>query len=136
MFAAVFGGNKYEDAAELVEKACNNYKLAKMWPKSRRPRAAGGLPFEERRQTRRRVRDGGRGEREQEGERGRRDREPEASNGVLQRHGRLSIAAKHLKDIGDISEKEGKMEVALQAYTEAGDLYAGEESSSTANACL
>ena len=41
-----------------------------------------------------------------------------------------------MKDIGDISEKEGKMEVALQAYTEAGDLYAGEESSSTANACL
>ena len=31
MFAAVFGGNKYEDAAELLEKACNNYKLAKMW---------------------------------------------------------------------------------------------------------
>ena len=44
-------------------------------------RAAGGLPFEERQQTRRRVRDGGRGEREQEGERGRRDREPEASRG-------------------------------------------------------
>ena len=31
MFAAVFGGNKYEDAAELLEKACNNYKLAKIW---------------------------------------------------------------------------------------------------------
>ena len=30
MFASMFG-NKYEEAAELLEKACNNYKLAKMW---------------------------------------------------------------------------------------------------------
>ena len=31
MLASMFGGNKYEDAAELLEKASNNYKLAKMW---------------------------------------------------------------------------------------------------------
>jgi hypothetical protein len=30
MFASMFG-NKYEEASELLEKACNNYKLAKMW---------------------------------------------------------------------------------------------------------
>ena len=29
-----FFGNKYEDAAELLEKACNQYKLAKVWRKA------------------------------------------------------------------------------------------------------
>ena len=33
MFARFFG-NKYEEAAELLEKACNNYKLAKAWGKA------------------------------------------------------------------------------------------------------
>jgi alpha-soluble NSF attachment protein len=49
--------------------------------------------------------------------------------------GRLSIAAKHLKDIADLCEKDGKLEPAVRAYAEACDLYAGEENSSSANAC-
>ena len=49
--------------------------------------------------------------------------------------GRLSIAAKHVKECGELFEKEGRADEALAAYQEAGDLYAGEENSSTANAC-
>lgn len=36
---SLFGGNKYEEAAEMYEKAANQYKLAKA---CERPTAAGG----------------------------------------------------------------------------------------------
>jgi alpha-soluble NSF attachment protein len=137
MFAAVFGGNKYEDAAELLEKACNNYKLAKMWREAASAfelLADCHLKSDSKHDAASAMVDAANANKKVS---------VDAAIANLRRAveffndmGRLSIAAKHLKDIGDISEKEGKMEVALQAYTEAGDLYAGEESSSTANACL
>ena len=137
MFAAVFGGNKYEDAAELLEKACNNYKLAKMWRE-----AASGfelladchLKSDSKHDAASAMVDAANANKKVN---------VDAAVANLRKAveyfndlGRLSIAAKHLKDIGDVCEKEGKMEEALRAYTEAGDLYAGEESSSTANACM
>jgi alpha-soluble NSF attachment protein len=41
--------------------------------------------------------------------------------------GRLSMAAKHLKDMAEIYEKEDNAEDALTFYQQAADLYAGEE---------
>ena len=49
--------------------------------------------------------------------------------------GRLSIAAKHLKDVGELYEKEEKLEASCEAYMQAADLYSGEEVSTTANNC-
>ena len=49
--------------------------------------------------------------------------------------GRLSIAAKHLKEVGDMLEKEKKLEESLEAFTAAADLYLGENTESTANQC-
>ena len=128
MFAAVFGGNKYEDAAELLEKACNNYKLAKMWREAASAfelLADCHLKSDSKHDAASAMVDAANANKKVS---------VDAAIANLRRAveffndmGRLSIAAKHLKDIGDISEKEGKMEVALQAHTEAGDLYAGEE---------
>ena len=42
--------------------------------------------------------------------------------------GRLSQAAKHLKEIGELLEKEDDGEGAIVAYAQAADLYDGEES--------
>ena len=55
--------------------------------------------------------------------------------GMFQDMGRLSISAKHLKDEGETYEKAENFEAALEAYEQAADIYAGEESSSTANTC-
>jgi len=49
--------------------------------------------------------------------------------------GRLSIAAKHLKEVGDMLEKEKRLEESLEAFTAAADLYMGENTESTANQC-
>lgn len=47
--------------------------------------------------------------------------------GIFTNIGRLSMAAKHLKDIAEIYEKEDNAEDALTFYQQAADLYAGEE---------
>ncbi len=49
--------------------------------------------------------------------------------------GRLSMAAKHLKEVGDMLEKEKKLEESLEAFAAAADLYLGENTESTANQC-
>ena len=49
--------------------------------------------------------------------------------------GRLSVAAKHLKGVAEVREKEDDVEGALAAYVQAADLFAGEENVSTANGC-
>lgn len=49
--------------------------------------------------------------------------------------GRLSIAAKHFKDMAEIFEEQAEIPEAIIFYTKAADLYAGEEVTSTANNC-
>ncbi|OAE31480.1 hypothetical protein AXG93_3128s1170 [Marchantia polymorpha subsp. ruderalis] len=49
--------------------------------------------------------------------------------------GRLSMAAKYLKDIGDIYGKEEDAQKAMDYYEKAADLYSGEEANSTGNQC-
>jgi alpha-soluble NSF attachment protein len=49
--------------------------------------------------------------------------------------GRLSMAAKHYKDIADIYEKEENVERAMEYYEKAAELYSGEGIDSTANQC-
>ena len=49
--------------------------------------------------------------------------------------GRLSIAAKHFKDMGDIYEEQGEVKDAIAMFSKAADLYSGEEVTSTSNNC-
>lgn len=49
--------------------------------------------------------------------------------------GRLTMAAKYLRDIGEIQESEGNKKEAIEALTQAADLYAGEDSIGESNRC-
>jgi alpha-soluble NSF attachment protein len=51
--------------------------------------------------------------------------------------GRLSVAAKHFKDMGDIFEEQGVESYpdAIAMFSKAADLYGGEEVTSTSNGC-
>jgi len=136
MLASMFGGNKYEDAAELLEKASNNYKLAKMWRE-----AAGAfvmlsechLKADSKHDAASAMVDAANANKKVSVV----DAIGNLKQAVIYFNdlGRLSIAAKHVKECGELFEKEGRADEALAAYQEAGDLYAGEENSSTANAC-
>jgi alpha-soluble NSF attachment protein len=55
--------------------------------------------------------------------------------GMFEDIGRLSMAAKHYKDIADIYEKEENVEKAMEYYDKAAELYSGEGTDSLANQC-
>ena len=50
--------------------------------------------------------------------------------------GRFTTAAKLQKEIGELKEAENDLPGAADAYQQAADFYAGEESSSQSNQCL
>lgn len=50
--------------------------------------------------------------------------------------GRLSMAARQLRDIGDVLEKEGSKEESLTFYEQAGDLFSTENSTAEATKCF
>ena len=49
--------------------------------------------------------------------------------------GKLSMAARHYKEIGEMYEQAGEKENSLEYYRRAADLYETEESTSAANTC-
>jgi len=50
--------------------------------------------------------------------------------------GKFSMAAKHQKEIAEIYEAELDLDSAIAAYRQAADYFSGEDSTSSANACL
>ena len=128
--------SKYEEAAELLEKACNNYKLAKMW----REAADGFALLADCHDKSDSKHDAATAHVDAANALKKIDVDAAVASlrvavSMFQDMGRLSISAKHLKDIGETFEKADKLEGALDAYTQAADIYAAEESSSTANSC-
>lgn len=136
-FMSMFSStSKYEEAAELLEKACNNYKLAKMWAEAASgfelladchlksdARHDAASAFVEAANAHKKI-------------------SPDAAVRCLQiavdhfvDMGRLSVAAKHLKDVADVREKEDRFADARDAYARAAELYDGEGNASTANSC-
>jgi alpha-soluble NSF attachment protein len=129
-------GNKYEDAAELIEKACNQFKLGKAW-------AEGGRAYEKLADVHIKL-----------------DSVHEAASAYVEAAkcyqktsktdvlralhkaveyftamGRLSMAAKNLREVGETLEKEGKKQDSIEFFRQAGDLFSGEEQTSEANKC-
>eukprot|EP00019_Armaparvus_languidus_P002547 CAMPEP_0168593568 /NCGR_PEP_ID=MMETSP0420-20121227/8388_1 /TAXON_ID=498008 /ORGANISM="Pessonella sp." /LENGTH=299 /DNA_ID=CAMNT_0008629737 /DNA_START=14 /DNA_END=913 /DNA_ORIENTATION=+ len=133
-----FGGSgKYEEAAEMFEKAANLYKMSKKWDQ------AG--------ETYKRVADCFVSAKSQH----------EAATHLVNAsncfkksnvveaitclrsavdlyidEGRFSIAAKQQKEIGELLEKEMDFESAINDYQLAADYFEGEEQTSAANGCL
>jgi len=133
-----FGGqSKVEEAMELIQKAGNNYKMAKMW-------GDAGHAFTQLAQHHEKA--GNRLDAATnyiEAANCYKKTDPnEAVNSMLRGieiytdMGKFTMAAKHHQTIAEIYETEiADMEKAIQHYEQASDYFRGEENNSSANKC-
>jgi alpha-soluble NSF attachment protein len=131
-----FFGNKYEEAAELLEKAANYYKLGKAWAEAveaYRLLAQTQLKQNSKHDAATAFVEGAKCAAKVSG--------TDAVQ-LLQQAvelytdmGRLNMAARQLRDIAEQQEKAGAKEEAMQFYTQAADLFQTENSTSDANKC-
>jgi len=134
---SLFSSNKFDDAAELFSKAANLFKVSKNWNE------AGGA-FERTAQCHLKLQSA------HEAASSYQDaancyKKFDSARAVLLYSeavavyidlGRFTTAAKLQKEIGELKEAENDLKAAIDAYQQAADFYAGEESSSQANQCL
>lgn len=134
----LFGStHKYEDAADLFEKAGNAYKLAKAWDEAANvytKLANCQLKLDSKHEAAAAYVDAANAYK----------KKPDTNQCVgmmnmaihmFEEIGRLSMAAKHYKDIAEIYEKEENYLKAIEYYEKAADLYSGENVDSTSNQC-
>ncbi|CAK9196675.1 unnamed protein product [Sphagnum troendelagicum] len=132
---SVFGG-KYDDAADLLEKAANSYKLAKSWNKAANvyiKLANCQLKLDSKHEAASAYVDAANCYKKSQPQEA--VRMLNLAINMFEDIGRLSMAAKHYKDIADIYEKEENVERAMEYYEKAAELYSGEGIDSTANQC-
>ena len=131
-----FFGNKYEEAAEMLEKAANYYKLGKAWKE-----AVEAYKLLAQVQTKQNSKHDA-ASAYVEGAKCAMKANPGEAVILLQQAvelytdmGRLNMAARQLRDIAEAQEKQGLKEEAMQFYTQAADLFLTENSTSDANKC-
>eukprot|EP00246_Nothoceros_aenigmaticus_P008296 TRINITY_DN22873_c0_g1_i1.p1 TRINITY_DN22873_c0_g1~~TRINITY_DN22873_c0_g1_i1.p1 ORF type:complete len:290 (+),score=68.51 TRINITY_DN22873_c0_g1_i1:316-1185(+) len=124
------------DPAELYENAANSYKLAKSWDEAGRTYVKlAGIHLKSD------NRYGAASAYASAGSCFKKTQIKEAIKnlncavGQFLELGRLSMAARYLKDIGEAYENDGNIEDSAKSYEQAADLYDGEEQSSLANTC-
>eukprot|EP00798_Chlamydomonas_sp_ICE-L_P023303 gene23303-30540_t len=131
-----FFGNKYEEAAELYEKAGNNYKLAKCWNDAvevYEALAECQLKCDSKHEAATAY---------VEASRAASKVQPAKSTELLHKAvglytdmGRLNMAARQLKEIAETNEKQGLKEEAIRFYDQASELFECEGSTSEATKC-
>ncbi|CAA6662437.1 unnamed protein product [Spirodela intermedia] len=129
-------GSKYEDAAELLDRAANSYKLAKSWDKAGSvytKLANIHLKLDSKHEAASAYVDAANCYKKVSSHDAARCLD-QAVNLLLE-IGRLNMAAKHCKDLGEIHETEQNFEKAIGFYERAADLYQSEESTTSANQC-
>lgn len=129
-----FFGNKNEEAAEMLEKAANYFKLGKAWREATeayRQLAAIQIKQDSKHDAANAY---------VEGAKCAMKVQPQDAVVLLQsavelytEMGRLNMAARQLRDIAEAQEKQGIKEEALQFYLQAADLFATENATSDAN---
>jgi alpha-soluble NSF attachment protein len=127
-------GNKNEEAAELLEKSANYFKLGKAWREATeayRQLAAIQIKQDSKHDAANAY---------VEGAKCAMKVQPQDAVVLLQSAvelytdmGRLNMAARQLRDIAEAQEKQGLKEEALQFYSQAADLFATENATSDAN---
>jgi alpha-soluble NSF attachment protein len=127
-------GNKNEEAAELLEKSANYFKLGKAWREATeayRQLAAIQIKQDSKHDAANAY---------VEGAKCAMKVQPQGAVVLLQSAvelytdmGRLNMAARQLRDIAEAQEKQGLKEEALQFYSQAADLFATENATSDAN---
>ncbi|GAB4813327.1 hypothetical protein N2152v2_000373 [Parachlorella kessleri] len=131
-----FFGNKYEEAADLYEKGANQFKLAKAWHEA-------GETFAKLADVHIKL----------ESKHDAASCWVEAAKAFLKVDhrkavtclqqavslytdmGRLGMAARQLREIAEVLEKEGNKEESIMFYEQAGDLFHTENSTSESNKC-
>ncbi|XP_048326600.2 alpha-soluble NSF attachment protein 2 [Ziziphus jujuba] len=129
-------GSKYEDAADLFDKAANSYKLAKAWDK------AGAtyvklvnchLKLDSKHEAAQAYVDAAHCYKKTSAK--------EAISCLEQAVnffcdiGRLNMAARYYKEIAELYESEQNLEKAIEFFDRAAELFQSEEVTSTANQC-
>ncbi|KAG6602599.1 Alpha-soluble NSF attachment protein 2 [Cucurbita argyrosperma subsp. argyrosperma] len=129
-------GSKYEDAADLFDKAANSYKLAKSWDKagSTYTKLAGcHLKVESKHEAAQAYVDAANAYKKTSIK--------EAISCIEQAVnlfcdiGRLSMAARYLKEIAELYESDQNIELAIGYFEKAADLFQNEEVTTSANQC-
>ncbi|KMZ63583.1 Alpha-soluble NSF attachment protein [Zostera marina] len=131
-----FFGSKYEDATDLYEKAANSYKLAKNWDKAGSvyvKLAACHLKLDSKHDAASAYVNAFNSYKKIS--------IPEAAPYLSQavniflEMGRLNMAARYYKELGEIYEQEENLEKAIDFLERAADLFQSEEVTTSANQC-
>ncbi|GLT31539.1 hypothetical protein SLA2020_062700 [Shorea laevis] len=129
-------GSKYEDAADLFDKAANSFKLAKTWDKAGSTYvklANCHLKLESKHEAAQAYVDAAHCYKK--------INTSEAVSCLQQavnmfcEIGRLSMAARYFKEIAELYEAEKNLEQAIDYYEKAADFFQNEEVSTSANQC-
>jgi len=130
-------GNKYEDAAELLEQAANQFKLAKAWKDAAETYARLAevhVKLDSKHESASSWTEAANAHKKA-------GATPDAVRcymnavGCFQDMGRLQMAARQLKTIAELNEEMGRKEDCMDFYQQAADLFDGEDSTSEANKC-
>ncbi|GAB2229537.1 hypothetical protein Drorol1_Dr00013783 [Drosera rotundifolia] len=131
-----FLGNKYEDAAELYEKAANSYKLGKSWDQAGAvyiKLADCHLKMDSKHEAASSYVDSANSYKKTS--------PTQAISSLVQavnifsEIGRFSMAARYCKDIGELYEQVQNFEQAIVYYERAAEFFQGEEVTTSANQC-
>ncbi|XP_071722863.1 alpha-soluble NSF attachment protein 2-like [Rutidosis leptorrhynchoides] len=131
-----FLGSKYEDAADLFDKAANSYKLAKSWDKAGEcyvKLASCHLKSESKHEAASAFVDAAHCYKKTKKSAAISQLE-EAIN-LFCDIGRLNMAARYYKEIAELYESEQNIEQAIVYYERAADFFQSEEVNTTANQC-
>lgn len=129
-------GSKYEDAADLFDKAANSFKLAKAWDKAGATYiklANCYFKVESKHEAAQAYVDAAHCYKK--------TNISEAAScldkavNVFCEIGRLSMAARYFKEIAELHESEQNIEQAIVYYEKAADFFANEEVTTSANQC-
>ncbi|KAJ1401134.1 Tetratricopeptide-like helical domain superfamily [Sesbania bispinosa] len=129
-------GSKYEDASDLFDKSANSYKLAKSWDKAGSTYmklANCNLKLESKHEAAQAYVDAAHCYKK--------TKINEAVScldhavNIFCEIGRISMAARYLKEIAELYESEQNIEQAVVYYEKSADFYESEEVSTSANQC-
>eukprot|EP00873_Tetraselmis_striata_P041471 jgi/Tetstr1/461735/TSEL_006825.t1 len=129
-------GNKYEEAAELLEKAANQFKLGKAFKDA----AEVYIQLSEVHDKLESKHEAASSLAEAAGcykkvSKSDAVRCLQKSAEIFTDMGRLQMAARHTKGVAELQEELGWKDDCLETYRHAADLFAGEDSSAEANKC-
>lgn len=129
-------GSKYEDAAELYEKAANSFKLAKSWDKAGSINiklANCHLKLDSKHEAANAYADAANCYKKTSNEEAIACLEQAAA--IFLEIGRLNMAARYYKEIGELYEVDQNLQQAIEKFEQAAELFQSEEVTTSANQC-